>query len=106
MKLDTEAILDKYVQIACLPSTSSSTFPDFVESYAPGYGSLWFNGPLPNTLQNVNLDIYNESYCNDVLPLVPKNWDSQICAGDLKGQRDTCQGRLKSIRPYLQTNIF
>lgn len=36
--------------------------------------------------------MYDESLCKNVLPRNSKNWNAQICAGDLQGHIDTCQG--------------
>ena len=43
-------------------------------------------------LQNVNLTIYNPTYCQYVSSSKTKNWNSQICAGEYAGGKDTCQG--------------
>ena len=46
----------------------------------------------PDTLRNVRVKIYDGSTCNSVLSEKRKDWSSQICAGDIDGGRDTCQG--------------
>jgi len=38
------------------------------------------------------LTIYPNEFCSNVAPLAIKNWDKQLCCGDLNGQHDTCQG--------------
>lgn len=58
-----------------------------------GYGTLSADGPLPNKLYNVKLTLYDGSKCDQVIPEVPKDWSIQICAGELSGGKDTCQGK-------------
>ena len=43
-------------------------------------------------LQQVNLTIYPNELCMDVSPSITKNWDMQLCCGDLNGERDACHG--------------
>jgi hypothetical protein len=43
-------------------------------------------------LNNVKLRVYNSSICANVYPSMIKNWNTQICAGDIDGGKDTCQG--------------
>lgn len=43
-------------------------------------------------LRNVKLTLYDPRRCEDVLPHANKNWRTQLCAGELAGGRDTCQG--------------
>ncbi len=39
---------------------------------------------------NVKLTVYSSSSCSGVNTVF--NWDGQICAGELKGGKDTCLG--------------
>ncbi|KAJ8704950.1 hypothetical protein PYW08_012270 [Mythimna loreyi] len=66
---------------------------------ATGWGKL--NSRSQETakeLQKVSLPILDITLCNETLKsLISRNWrfgfiDSQICAGDLRGGKDTCQG--------------
>jgi secreted trypsin-like serine protease len=43
-------------------------------------------------LKQVNLTIYPNEFCTNVSPSVIKNWNAQICCGDINGERDACQG--------------
>lgn len=47
-----------------------------------------------NILNNVKLTIYNPDLCANVGPQVLKNWNSQICAGNIFGGQDTCNGKI------------
>ena len=49
-------------------------------------------GSISNQLRNVKMTIYSSSDCNTVYPVAQKNWNAQICAGELAGGKDTCQG--------------
>jgi len=40
----------------------------------------------------VKITIYPENSCDSVLPDIVKNWNSEICAGELAGGKDTCYG--------------
>ena len=43
-------------------------------------------------MKNVKLTVYNSSSCNNVYPSTTKNWNTQVCAGENAGGKDTCQG--------------
>ena len=40
---------------------------------------------MPNELHNVQLRIYNSSFCERVIPFFAKNWELQLCAGNYTG---------------------
>merc|ERR1711894_184418 len=66
---------------------------DFVgnECYITGWGRLFGNGPLPNILQEANVDIYSQTECR-------QSWGNRItnihiCLGDrATRQRGACNG--------------
>ena len=90
-KLSEEAELNDYVQLACLPAKQTSSFPMAnTKVYAAGWGSKlqWADGNS-NTLQNVDMNVYDGSVCSDY-PYA--NWKSQICAGELDGGKGSCDG--------------
>ena len=94
LKLSKPVVLNQYVQVACLPTNRSSMYPPLNESvYAIGWGLTSENDfEISDELRNVKLTNYNGSMCDDVLPLVSKNWTTEICAGEYNGGKDTCQG--------------
>ena len=47
---------------------------------------------LSDELRNVKITIYPSSSCDSVSLETVKNWNSQICAGELAGGKDTCFG--------------
>ena len=94
-KLSTKAILNEYIQLACLPSNLSSNFPKSNnDAYSTGWGVTRIDGDASKILNNVKLKVLNGSDCRSVLRNYQKNWNSQICAGYLSGNKDTCQGML------------
>ena len=90
--LSQEVILDDNIQIACLPTTASSTYPGInLNSIAVGWGLTSDNSISgADTLRNVNLYIYNGSYCDYS---ITTNWNKQICVGNLTGLRAVCHGK-------------
>jgi secreted trypsin-like serine protease len=63
-----------------------------VDAFAVGWGRLRNNGPLAENLQNVKIKLYDASKCEKVIVNYKKNWQTQICAGNVTGGKDTCQG--------------
>ncbi len=59
-----------------------------------GWGSAKPGGIGERLLHEVQIFVQPVSECSRVSSKVPKDWRSQMCAGDLKGGRDTCQGQL------------
>ena len=85
--------LSDRVQVACLPSEQSTGFPSFTYSaYAAGWGTQEYSGSASNVLRDVSLTVYTSNFCANVAPSYKKNWDAQMCVGDLSGKKDTCQG--------------
>jgi hypothetical protein len=93
LKLKNKVELNDYIQIACLPPSKSLYYPGFnISAWIVGWGTVSFGGITSNQLKNAEITIYNDRYCENVLPEFIKNWYSQICAGELEGGVDTCQG--------------
>ena len=94
--MKNEVTLNKFIQIACLPSYSPS-YPDNgtdLDAFAVGWGKSATNATVaPDLLNNVKLKIYNSSMCSQTGVSVTKNWASQICAGDLSGNKSICYGK-------------
>ena len=89
--LTSPVTLNNYIQLACLPS-SSTTYPGTnVFGYAAGYGSTYLNGLTQNQLYNVKLTIYPPSNC----PYTGFTTANQICAGNINGGQGTCSGWLQ-----------
>lgn len=67
-----------------------------IEAIAIGYGHKEFAGQSSKILQKVTLSLFTNENCNSFYrdnSNLPKGiTEGQICAGDIKGKRDTCQG--------------
>ncbi|CAF0860141.1 unnamed protein product [Brachionus calyciflorus] len=95
LKLDKEVELNERIQLACLPNYSLELYPSDVniKSWVQGWGLIeQANKTLPSSLQNVQVTIYDMSYCTQMYPRVPKSPSSQICAGDVTGEKGSCFG--------------
>ncbi len=92
--LSSNVTFNNYIQPACIPTTTSSTYPSTQsDSWAAGWGTTSYGGSTPSLLRNVKLTVYqNTTYCQGVSPDTTKNWNTQICAGEILGGKDTCQG--------------
>ena len=94
-KLSTKVSLNECIQLACLPSNLSNNFPKSNnDAYSGGWGVTRIDGVASKILNNVKLKVLNGSDCRSVLRNYKKNWNSQICAGYVSGNKDTCQGTL------------
>ena len=79
--LSEEVNLNKNIKIACLPISASSNYPVInVNSIAVGWGLTSSGGSPSDKLRNVDLTIYDGSYCDY---FSDTDWNKQICAGFL-----------------------
>lgn len=94
--MKNEVSLNTNIQIACLPSAQSSSYPAVNQpAWTVGWGTTINGGGLDNlsnVLKNVKITVYQSSFCGNVLPFLTKSWNSQICSGELAGGKDSCQG--------------
>ena len=94
--LEKKATLNNKIQLACLPQFSTD-FPSSIQepdAYAVGWGVSSNASKIPEyELNNVKLKIYNSSSCVLTGVDAVKNWDAQICAGDLSGNKSICYGK-------------
>ena len=92
-KLANPVTLSNYIQPACIYSSQSVNYPTPNQpGYAVGWGATYEGGSISRQLQNVKINVYPASFCVNVQPGMPKNWFTQICAGEINGGKDTCQG--------------
>lgn len=92
-KLKEKVELNDYIQIACLPPSKSGYYPGWnISAYIVGWGTTSEGGEISYQLKNAKITVYDSGSCENVLPSFTKNWNSQICAGELEGGVDTCQG--------------
>ncbi len=75
MKLAYPVKLSRKIQLACLPNTLSSSYPNTNQvSWAVGWGTVDFGGPTSDSLRMVKLNIYDSSFCRYVSPENVKDW--------------------------------
>ena len=79
-----------------MPKNKPITYPSFDQpSYIIGWGTTKEGGFGSDSLKNAKITVYNNSLCTNVSRSYKKNWTTQICAGDLSGKIDTCQGNFE-----------
>jgi secreted trypsin-like serine protease len=88
--LTSNVILNKYIQIACLPSAVSTSYPGTsVFAYAAGFGITSNQATAePDLLNNVKLTVYPYTNCNYIYFIDAQ----QICAGNTNGGQGICHG--------------
>ncbi|KAG5684696.1 hypothetical protein PVAND_013910 [Polypedilum vanderplanki] len=95
IRMAQEVKFSESIRPACLWQTSSVNFTKLI---ACGWGALEYASQTSDELRKVELDVVNNTLCNQLLreSLALSNnkliGDSQLCAGLLKGGKDTCQG--------------
>jgi len=94
--LKTEVSLNDKIQVACVPNSLSTSYPSSESNtkvaYGVGWGTTSEGGNTASELQEVDLLIYESSFCSGIASSYQKDFNSQICAGYLPGGKDTCQG--------------
>jgi secreted trypsin-like serine protease len=90
LKLSSPVTLNNYIQIACLPTAQSTTYPGVgLSVYAAGWGLLSSSSATtPNQLYNVKLTTYPAANC----PYQGYFDAGTICAGLVTGGKGVCQG--------------
>ena len=81
--LNSPVTLDQYIQIACLPSQSTSFPQEGLTGVVTGWGASVYNGSNTDSLQNVRLDIYSDTSCvsQGFDTSFLNNYTSSFCAG-------------------------
>lgn len=88
LKLEDAVELNERVQVACLPNPKweldkyPGTTPNRT-AYVIGWGTEKQFTTSSDTLKNAIVTIYDEKYCGGVIPNFKKDWNKQICAGNL-----------------------
>ncbi|XP_047214812.1 polyserase-2-like [Girardinichthys multiradiatus] len=93
MKLSTAVMFTSYISPVCLAG-SDSTFYSSVNSWVTGWGDIRSSVPLPNpqNLMEVEVPVVGNRQCKCSKYGASKITDNMICAGLLKGGKDSCQG--------------
>jgi len=89
LKLNGVATLSRSIWPICLPAPSE-TFTNR-RAFVIGWGTIYFGGPTSNTLQEVNVRVWDNQECAKNYRELNRNVvDTMLCAGETK--RDSCQG--------------
>ncbi|XP_067236779.1 ovochymase-2 [Chanodichthys erythropterus] len=82
-----------FIKPVCLPHPGER-FPPKTMCVVGGWGRITERGPLPSVLQEVHLDLLEQSKCKHVLQTLRPGQKTftVLCAGPETGRRDACQG--------------
>uniref|UniRef100_A0A673IKV7 Ovochymase 2 n=1 Tax=Sinocyclocheilus rhinocerous TaxID=307959 RepID=A0A673IKV7_9TELE len=82
-----------FIKPVCLPYPGEG-FPPKTMCVVGGWGRITEKGPLPSVLQEVQLDLLEQSKCKHVLQTLRPGQKTftVLCAGPERGGRDACQG--------------
>ncbi|XP_030699060.1 granzyme A-like [Lagenorhynchus albirostris] len=105
LQLNKKATINKNVAILTLPKLGDDVKPGTMCRVA-GWGRFHNNSPRSDILREVNVTVIDRKICNDQShynynPVIGLN---MICAGSLKGGRDSCSG--DSGSPLICEGIF
>jgi len=104
LKLNGVATRSESVWPICLPPPDEQ-FTNR-RAFVIGWGTIYFGGPVSNTLQEVNVRVWENSQCAANYAQLDRNViDTMLCAGETN--RDSCQGDsggpLNCMNPATQT---
>lgn len=90
--LSSEVSLSSSIQISCLPSSKSDSYPGIdVNGFVVGWGAISSNYTAKNsTLNEAEITLNDASLCSSVQPSYGKNTSNQICAGS--NTKGACNG--------------
>nr|CAH7748882.1 unnamed protein product [Callosobruchus chinensis] len=93
IKVDRDIKFTNYIRPACL---NTKDYINHKSAIATGWGRLDYAGESSDRLMEVNLSFYDNSVCqkayrNNFNGLANGITSTMICAGELKGGKDTCQ---------------
>jgi hypothetical protein len=91
--LSDEVDLNERIQIACLPSPTQVEYKNGTQVWIMGWGKEENSSKAfaISLLRNVRLTLIDNHHCRGLYN-VKHNWTKQICAGDLNGLKNACQG--------------
>ncbi|XP_072946990.1 venom protease-like [Epargyreus clarus] len=96
LELNTDVEFDDSIRPACL--WTKSNFGGYAKAIATGWGVNDTKQQQVTELQKVSLSLLENNYCDEEWSDTRnRNWkygmaDSQLCAGELREKKDTCQG--------------
>ncbi|XP_037687357.1 transmembrane protease serine 11C-like [Choloepus didactylus] len=89
--ISSPVLYSSNIRRACLPE-ATVTFPPNSDAVVTGWGTLKFNGKIPNILQKGLVKIIDNKTCNSETVYGGVITPGMLCAGFLKGRVDACQG--------------
>ncbi|XP_016068696.1 PREDICTED: transmembrane protease serine 11B-like protein [Miniopterus natalensis] len=91
VKLASPVLYTSNIRRVCLPE-ANYTFPPNSDVVVTGWGTLKFDGTIPNILQKAAVKIIDNKTCNKAEVYGGVITPGMLCAGFLKGRVDACQG--------------
>ncbi|XP_036128696.1 transmembrane protease serine 11G-like [Molossus molossus] len=91
VRLSTPVLFSDDVHRVCLPDATFEVLPKD-KVFVTGWGALKSNGPFPNTLRQVEIEIISNDICNTINVYGGAVSSGMICAGFLSGKLDACEG--------------
>uniref|UniRef100_A0A8C8TKN4 Transmembrane protease serine n=1 Tax=Peromyscus maniculatus bairdii TaxID=230844 RepID=A0A8C8TKN4_PERMB len=91
VKLSSPVLFSENLRRVCLPDATFQVLPKS-KVFVTGWGALRANGPFPNSLQEVEIEIISNDVCNQVNVYGGAVSSGMICAGFLTGKLDACEG--------------
>ena len=97
MTLSNDVTLSEYVQVACLPTSTSTSYPPVNSAvWNVGWGSFSMNGQMSSSLMNMRVNALDPTKCNFILPT---DWNAQMCSGNTQtGDLSQCLGDQASMQ--------
>ena len=90
VKLTTKVDYTDIIHPICIPDETLPT--ELKSAFAAGWGRTVPKGPVSNILQKVQVTVVQHVQCKAIYKSLKRNiFDSQLCAGDRDGTKDTCQ---------------
>ncbi|KAM5271735.1 transmembrane protease serine 11G-like [Ctenodactylus gundi] len=91
VRLSAPVLFSEEVHRICLPDSTFEVLPRS-KVFVTGWGALKANGPFPNTLRQVEVEVISNDICNRVNVYGGAVSSGMICAGFLRGKLDACEG--------------
>ncbi|CAO2639527.1 Transmembrane protease serine 11G [Lemmus lemmus] len=91
VKLSSPVLFSENLHRVCLPDATFQVLPKS-KVFVTGWGALKANGPFPNSLQEVEIEIISNDVCNQMNVYGGAISSGMICAGFLTGKLDACEG--------------
>jgi len=89
MRLNRPATFSDSIWPICLPEGNRELTN--TRAYVIGWGTIYFGGPTSDTLQEVNVRVWDQNTCkNNYASLGKSVLDTMLCAGETN--KDSCQG--------------